>query len=387
MSATPSPPVELSLTQARSVAVAAAFPPGDRADVPSVLEHLHAVQLDSISVLARAHQLTLATRIPHTTTRDVDAALNSASPPAAFIYPAHALSLVPLTDWPLWAFRRRHTRTRPRYPDPGQRAALITRIRADGPLPLRSLRTEQPTTTGWGWGPTKTALEFMVWAGDLTCTRYTSGQRLFDLPERCIPHPLLGDSLDDDTCQIRLLEHAATTLGLGTADDYADYLRIRPATAKRLLPRTALAPVAVEGWGSAWAHASTLAGPVAAPPREPVFLSPFDNLIWHRPRVQRLFGFTQVFEAYKPASRREHGYYVCPLLVDGRLIARADLTSTPTGLTIHQASFETHAGPDGIDHFASACRTLATTTGTDSTTVDAGAADPHTTAALRTALR
>ncbi len=108
------------------------------------------MQLDSISVLARAHQLTLATRIPHATTRDVDAALNSISPPVAFVYPAHALSLVPLDDWPLWAFRRSHTRTRPQYPDPGQRAALIARIRADGPLPLRSLRTEQPTTTGWG---------------------------------------------------------------------------------------------------------------------------------------------------------------------------------------------------------------------------------------------
>ncbi|MGW8333120.1 DNA glycosylase AlkZ-like family protein [Streptomyces sp. NPDC055897] len=386
MSASPRPEAELSLAQARSIAVAAAFPPGDRADVPSVLRHLHAVQLDSISVLARAHQLTLATRIPHATTSDVDAALNTSSPPAAFVYPAHALSLVPLDDWPLWAFRRRHTRTRPQYPDPGQRAALIAHIRADGPLPLRSLRTEQPTTTGWGWGPTKTALEFMVWAGDLACTRYTSGQRLFDLPERCIPHPLLDDSADDDTCQIRLLEHAATTLGLGTADDYADYLRIRPATAERLLPRTALAPVAVEGWGSAWAHASTLAKPVAAL-RAPVFVGPFDNLIWHRPRVQRLFGFTQVLEAYKPAARREHGYYVCPLLADGRLIARADLTSTPTGLTIHQASFEPHAGPETAVHFASACHTLATTTGTNRISIETDAAAPPTTAALRQALR
>ncbi|MFJ2406951.1 DNA glycosylase AlkZ-like family protein [Streptomyces xanthochromogenes] len=386
MSATPRPGLELSLAHARSIAVAAAFPPGDRLDVPSTLGHLHAVQLDSISVLARAHQLTLATRIPHTTTRDVDAALNSASPPTAFVYPAHALSLVPLTDWPLWAFRRRHTRTRPQYPDPGQRAALLARIRADGPLPLRSLRTEQPTTTGWGWGPTKTALEFMVWAGDLACTRYTAGQRLFDLPERCIPHPLLGDDLDDDTCLTELLEHIAKTLGVGTVDDFADYLRIRPATAARLLPDTALTPVAVQGWGSAWAHPSALARPEAAR-REPVFLGPFDNLIWHRPRVQRLFGFTQVFEAYKPAARREHGYYVCPLLADGRLVARADLASTSAGLTIHQASFEPHAGPEAAARFASACQTLATTTGTDRVTVQADAADPHTSAALRKALR
>ncbi|MEU2951010.1 DNA glycosylase AlkZ-like family protein [Streptomyces xanthochromogenes] len=349
-----------------------------------MLQHLHAVQLDSISVLARAHQLTLATRIPNATTSDVDAALNTATTAAAFVYPAHALSLVPLADWPLWAFRRRHTRTRPQYPDPRHRAAITDRIRAEGPLPLRALNTDQPSN-GWNWGSTKTALEFMVWAGDLACTRYAAGQRLFDLPERCIPHPLLGDDLDDDTCLTRLLEHAAKTLGVGTADDFADYLRIRPATAARLLPDTALTPVAVQGWSSAWAHPSALARPEAAR-REPVFLGPFDNLIWHRPRVQRLFGFTQVFEAYKPAARREHGYYVCPLLADGRLIARADLSSTPSGLTVRRASFEAHAGPNALAQFTVACHAMAATTGTSRITIAADAADPLATTALRNSL-
>ncbi|MYV89176.1 hypothetical protein GT350_02855, partial [Streptomyces sp. SID1034] len=127
----------------------------------------------------------------------------------------------------------------------------------------------------------------MVWAGDLACTRYTSGQRLFDLPDRCIPAPLLNDHLDDDTCLTRLLENAATVLGIATAADFADYVRIRAATAQRLLPHTALTPVAVQGWGwgPAFAHPRALNMPQAAP-REPVFLNPFDNLIWHRPRVQ-----------------------------------------------------------------------------------------------------
>lgn len=123
-------------------------------------------------------------------------------------------------------------------------------------------------------------------------------------------------------------------------------------------PATGLVPVRVPAWAVAWADADALTGTLR-PHREPVFLGPFDNMIWYRPRTLRLFGFTQVFEAYKPAARRRHGSYVCPLLADGRLIGRADLAGRGDNLTVLRVGLEPHAGQDTAHHFARACRTLA----------------------------
>lgn len=381
----PAPEAELSPDEARATAIAAALPAGGTPTVTAALAHLHIVQLDGISALARAHQLTLTARVPESTITTVEDSLNNRSRPIAFDYPAHALSLVPIADWPLWAFRRRATRRRPQYPARHVRAALLDRIARDGPLPMRDLRQNAEPGTGWDWSPTKMAVEFLLWSGELASTRRAGGQRLFDLAEHCIPGRHFTDQEPDDMCLTRLLGHAGKALGVATVDDLADYLRIPTPVTARLLPATRLVPVRVPGWATAWADPDALTGTLP-PHREPVFLGPFDNLIWYRPRTLRLFGFTQVFEAYKPAARRRHGYYVCPLLADGRLIGRADLARRGDNLTVLQVGLEPHAGQDAAHHFAHACRTLAAATGRSHIELTAGATDPATDVALRNAL-
>ncbi|MFF8505845.1 winged helix-turn-helix domain-containing protein [Streptomyces anulatus] len=378
------PATELSRDEARHIAIAAALPADGFPTVSAALAHLHIVQLDGISTLARAHQLTLTARVPGATTATVDASLNS-TPATAFDYLAHALSLVPIADWPLWAFRRRASRKRPHYPAPQVRKALLDQITREGPLPIRRLRGATESGAGWDWGPTKTAVEMLLWAGELASTRRDGARRLFDLTERCIPAEHLTDQISDDACLSQLLGHAGRALGVATADDLADYLRIPTPVTARLLPATRLTPVRVAGWEPAWADPDALAR-TPQPRRDPVFLGPFDNLIWHRPRVQRLFGFTQVLEAYKPVARRQHGYYVCPLLADGRLIGRADLARRGETLTILQAGLEPGPGPDAAHHFAHACRTLAAATGRSHLAFDTDATDPATAATLKSAL-
>ncbi|WP_371621587.1 winged helix DNA-binding domain-containing protein [Streptomyces sp. NBC_01116] len=170
-----------------------------------------------------------------------------------------------------------------------------------------------------------------------------------------------GRRESDRACLTQLVGHAGAALGAATVDDLADCFRIPVTVAAPILPDTGLVPVRVQGWGPAWAAPDALPR-TPRPHHAPVMLGPFDNLIWYRPRVQRLFDFNQVFEAYKPAHRRLHGYYVCPL-ANGRLLGRADLARRGDTLTIRSTSQEPHAGPDTTHHFAPAITELARTTG------------------------
>ncbi len=86
-----------------------------------------------------------------------------------------------------------------------------------------------------------------------------------------------------------------------------------------------------------------------------MLLSPFDSLIWHRPRTERLFGFRHRLEAYTPAVKREHGYFVMPLLAGGRLAGRVDPKRDGTVLRVRKLSVE----PRAVGAMAEALRTTA----------------------------
>ncbi|WBO65922.1 winged helix-turn-helix domain-containing protein [Streptomyces camelliae] len=328
MTTLPRPTTILTADDARRIALRAQGflgAPDRRAGVRGVLRHLGAVQLDTISVLARSHELVPYARLGAVGRKTVEAAYWSGT--RAFEYWSHAACLLPIEEWPHFAFRRRAYRHRPHWnhelPE-GTYEQVIKQLRAEGPLTSTELGGAKRTSDWWDWSGTKVAVERALMYGEVVCVARRGWKRVYDLAERAIPDALLHDELDDTECLRRLVRLAGESLGVGTRADIADYHRLKGEQVDAVIADSGLVPVEVEGWGRpAWADPAAL----AAPPRgrhRTTLLSPFDSLIWERARTERIFGFTHRLEAYVPKPKRVYGYFAMPVLAGGLLVGRVD---------------------------------------------------------------
>ena len=182
----------------------------------------------------------------------------------------------------------------------------------------------------WGWKPAKRALEHLFAAGEVAIASRQGFQRVYDLPERVIPKQLLdAETPTADEFRRGYALRAVQGRGALTEAGIAEHCRfdggakaVRPH-ADALVETGLLERVEVDDGGP----------PVLVPagaeldgaPAAPVLLCPFDNLMWDRPFVRRLFGFDHLIEVYKREHERAYGYYVLPLLIGDRFAGRADL--------------------------------------------------------------
>lgn len=299
-------------------------------------QRLGVVQIDSVNVLSRAHYLPFFSRLGPYPREVLDALTNGRG--AVFEYWAHEASFLPVrlhpylrwrmaaADSEAWGSMTRVARERPEYV-----AALVERVRSEGPLRAAELGEARPDRPGsmWNWHAGKAALEYLFFTGVLTARGRTAGfERVYDLTERVLPAAVLAQPVPDRADAVReLVRTAARALGVATEKDLRDYFRLTPADARTAIAELAdageLTAVAVDGWGRpAWLDVA------AHRPRwirARALLSPFDSLVWERPRVERIFGFRYRLEIYTPAPQRVHGYYVLPFLLGDRLVGRVDL--------------------------------------------------------------
>jgi uncharacterized protein YcaQ len=291
------------------------------------------VQLDSVNVVARAHELTLFARFGDHP-RDLSARLIRQG--RAFEFWGHEASLLdvrlqPALRWRMEEARRgamwgglvEVAREHPEYVDRVREA-----VRDRGPLSARHLedRGVRPDHM-WGWDRGKKALEYLFWTGEITAWRTPNFERVYDLTERALPRPVLeAPTPTEPEARKVLLLRAARAFGVATAADLADAFRqkrpvVRPLVAE-LVEDGELEEVAVDGWRD-----RAYRVPGARVPRRIdacALLTPFDSVMWERDRVERIFGFRYRIEIYVPAPRRVHGYYVLPFLLGDRLVARVD---------------------------------------------------------------
>ncbi len=342
--------------------------PDRAAGVAGALRRLGLVQLDTISVLARSHELVPYARLGAVGRTSVEAAYWG-EPPAAFEYWGHAATVLPIDDWPWFAFRRR--RYDARYPDttPTVSSEILARLRAEGPLTATQLGGAKNGGAWWDWSEAKHAVERMLGAGRVVCVRRTGWRRVYDLPERAIPADLLAPDHDDATCITELVRRTAEHLGVGTEADIADYYRLKRAQVRAALEPAGLVPVQVAGWNAcAWADPEALevlrAGIRGR--HRTTLLSPFDSLVFDRQRTERVFDFGHRLEAYTPKHLRVHGYFTMPLLAGGKLVGRVDPAREGSTFVARQVSIE----PGAVQALADALSEAAAWVGASSVRVE-----------------
>ncbi|RAJ43026.1 hypothetical protein K353_02041 [Kitasatospora sp. SolWspMP-SS2h] len=359
--ATPGPAVRITADHARRLALRAQGllgSPDRRSGPRGVLRQLGAVQLDTISVLARSHELVPYARLGAVGRRPVEQAYWGRG--TAFEYWSHAACVLPIEEWPLFAFRRRAYRDEGRVwghrVSPEAYARVIDQLRAEGPLTSTALGGAKRTSEWWDWSDTKIAVERALAFGDVVVTERRGWKRVYDLAERAVPAELFGQDPTDAECLVRLVAQAGAALGVATRADLMDYHRLKGAQLAAALPESGLVPVEVEGWGApAWADPAAL----AAEPRgrhRTTLLSPFDSLVWDRPRTERIFGMSHRLEAYTPKHKRVHGYFAMPLLAAGRLVGRVDPAREGGVLVARQVSLD---APKFVPALAEALREAA----------------------------
>ncbi len=328
----------ISLARARRIALAAqgfndAKPkgPADVRHFRRAMDRMTILQLDSVNVVCRSHYLPMLARLgPYDRDRLNRYLYHSGE---HFEYLSHEASITSQDHQPLLRPRARAAKRWVRRIEaelPDYIAAVLAEVSERGPVSVKDLRDPGGRTGPW-WGHSKgkRALECLYVTGRLAIKERTPMfVTVYDRPERVLnPEVLARPDPDENEANKAMLVLGARSHGIGTAADIADYFRLKMPVARPLLAELVahgeLEQVDVVGWKEpAYLH------PEATQPRAVVakaLLTPFDPIVWFRPRALRLFDFHYRIEIYVPEAKRVHGYYVLPFLLDEQLVARVDL--------------------------------------------------------------
>ncbi len=303
--------------------------------VHKAIDRLGWVQIDTISVVERAHHQVLRTRI-----KNYDPVMLHQLQQGnrqIFEYWSHAAAYLPLRDYRFYLPVMRGSALK-RVPDTKMAGEILGRIKAEGPLQSRDFEAPPgKTSTGWwDWKPAKITLEQLFLSGELMISHRDGFAKIYDLRERVLPAETdTSMPTDSQWCEFIILRMLGA-LGIGTRYDlgYArgsirrlanrDLKQPFGAALEVLLESGQVREIDCEGLSmfttdDALSELSNKLGK-----RRVRFLSPFDNLVINRRRALELFGFDYQLECYVPEAKRKYGYFCMPILYGDELVGRMD---------------------------------------------------------------
>ena len=296
------------------------------------INHIGYVQIDSISVVERAHHHILHSRVPKFKPAMTNQMLLDGD---VFEYWAHAAAILPIADF-RFSLPYKHAiksgqthwyKTR----DKKLMGELLARIRSDGPIRSRDVETNTTKRTGWwDWKPAKKALEQMYMEGDLMVSDREGFQKIYDLTERVLPSQVNSQMPSIEEFAEHIVDQQLRCHGFASLKGLT-YLRrsaelrkaVKTLVNERLAQRT-LEQVLVSSGEVFILKTGALECPLPRLNNRMLILSPFDNSVIQRDRLKALFQYDYQLECYVPAAKRQYGYFCLPLLYRDEFIGRMD---------------------------------------------------------------
>jgi len=311
---------------------------GGKPGVLDVINKLSYVQIDTISVVERAHHHTLYNRVKDYRPEHLNDLL--AKDKTIWEYWAHAAAYVPIEDYPYYKIRMRNFPNgswEKRFWELHKDLAkpILNRIRKEGPLSTRHFENTRKTKSSEPWGnlkPAKIMLELLMWKGNLIVTARDNFQRVYDLTERVIPDHKKIELPSDQKRAEFMIRRTLQAHGLATENDINNHIKLAErkivnTTLKHLLHKGMILSAKIDNVKDDFyvlADTDLALMPVNPFPDKLYILSPFDNAVILRKRLLQIFNFEYALECYVTPVKRIFGYWNCPLLWRDELVGMLD---------------------------------------------------------------
>lgn len=295
------------------------------------IEHLGYVQIDTLSVVERAHHHVLYNRVPGYKIAHLNQLVREKH---IFEHWYHAAAYLPMKDYRfalpyMYAIRDGknpyHKNIKPHLMN-----EILARFHAEGPLSVRNFdQGKKGKGSWWNYGPAKQAIESLFMQGDLMVCARNGMEKIYDLTERCLPSDINTSVPSIDEYAKYLFE---TTLRAHGVVNWKQLVHLKTGKAMRdamlnivneQLANEIIEEVKTNAGASLYVDKQLLNSTQSAKKYVKI-LSPFDNVLIHRERMKTLFDFDYKIECYVPAPKRVFGYFSLPILFDDQFVARID---------------------------------------------------------------
>ncbi|TRX71002.1 winged helix-turn-helix domain-containing protein [Carboxylicivirga sp. M1479] len=357
--------LELSKSQARKlVLLAQGLPPVKQKlnaldSTLSAIHQLGYVQIDTISSIQRAHHHTLWNRNPLYAASHLSDLMQKQQ---VFEYWSHAAAYLPMKDYryslprkqAIASGKEKHWYT----PNEHLMDDVLRRIEAEGPLMAKDFDHAGDKFGEWQTKPAKQALENLFMQGFLMIRSRNNFHKVYDLPSRVLPSGLDTSVPTADEQARFLIKRYLKANGIGQAAEIAYLLKntksLISSNLTDMLENEEL--ITVKVGAAKYCALSDALGLLEKPLAKSKLkiLSPFDNLLIQRKRTKELFDFDYLLECYVPAAKRKFGYFVLPVLWDGKLVARMDCKADRKTKVLHIHNLAIESSLLKIDAFAQA---------------------------------